>query len=845
MLTTVGELPVVVVNPEQAGPAARLLSLSTSRCQSQPADFSTNGLEDVVCGDSSKLSCQSEHNSPIDPLSGKTGTPIPVGNDPGELAASSDGAYLYVSLNGDHTVQRINLQSLQVERTFTLPTAPNQSGATSVVEMQVVPGSPQSLLASLSSGAALFNDSGPVSFLYSNFGVPGNKFYSFTKFAFTSDPNTAYGYPFYGNFFATLSIGPNTLTTTGTGAGCCDETTGSLVSSDGSKLYTNSGQVWDAKNQTLLGTFTLDPMPGATTPSLFYETGILADAATSRAFIFDTFYGFQNTAGYADIFSFDPSTYKQAGSLSIPIANYTNSADLVRWGANGFAFRVYDSSYSSPASNQVVILRSSIAQTATGGTPVLSAMAPASASAGSTAILLTVNGSGFLAGSTVQWNGGARQTTYVSFTQLTASIPASDLAAFGVAQVTVANPSGGSSSALNFNISGPQVTLSVDTLNFGAQQVGAASSAAQIVITNSGSAPLTGFAAAIVGPDAGSFSETSTCGATVATGASCDLNVNFGPVSSGAKAASLTLTDNAANAPQVVALAGTGAIPSLTVSAPSLQFGTEALATITSPQTVTITNSGAVPLNSLGLSISGPNAPDFAQSSTCAATLAASASCPVNITFTPSIAAAEQASLSIAGANATTQTVALAGAGIAAGFAFAPLSGTSTASTIQSGQPATYNLSVAGAAGFSGTITFSCGNLPQYASCAFSPASLKPTPGASSNVTVIISTQQTNTSANTTRISVAALGFVALLSLMPVIVRGRYFQVSRRSSNLILLLVVAVFGTLAVLSGCGSSSAPNSDHPPATSTPPGSYTISVVATSGTVSHSMSITLVVQ
>ena len=140
-------------------------------------------------------------------------------------------------------------------------------------------------------------------------------------------------------------------------------------------------------------------------------------------------------------------------------------------------------------------------------------------------------------------------------------------------------------------------------------------------------------------------------------GTSCTVSVLFAPASSGAKAASLALSDNAANAPQTVALAGTGAIPNLVLSASSLQFGTQALATIPAPQPVTITNSGAVPLNNLSLSITGANAADFAQTGTCGATLAANASCTANITFNPSIAATEQASLTIAGANVTTQTV--------------------------------------------------------------------------------------------------------------------------------------------------------------------------------------------
>jgi hypothetical protein len=54
----------------------------------------------------------------------------------------------------------------------------------------------------------------------------------------------------------------------------------------------------------------------------------------------------------------------------------------------------------------------------------------------------------------VRWNGSNRTTTFVSSTQLTATIPASDIAVAGTAQVTVFTPTpgGGTSSAQTFTI---------------------------------------------------------------------------------------------------------------------------------------------------------------------------------------------------------------------------------------------------------------------------------------------------------------------------------------------------------------------------------------------------------
>lgn len=107
--------------------------------------------------------------------------------------------------------------------------------------------------------------------------------------------------------------------------------------------------------------------------------------------------------------------------------------------------------------------------------PTVTSVTPSSAVAGGAAITVTVNGTGFISGSTVQWNQSNRATTFVSATQLQAAITAADLAAAGTAQVTVVNgaPGGGTSAATAFTINNPapQVTsvspASVTTVDAG------------------------------------------------------------------------------------------------------------------------------------------------------------------------------------------------------------------------------------------------------------------------------------------------------------------------------------------------------------------------------------------
>jgi hypothetical protein len=86
--------------------------------------------------------------------------------------------------------------------------------------------------------------------------------------------------------------------------------------------------------------------------------------------------------------------------------------------------------------------------------PAISSLSPSSATAGGAGFTLTVNGSDFVNGSVVQLDGVARTTVFVSSTQLQATIPASDIAAAGTAQITVFNPApaGGTSDILIFTI---------------------------------------------------------------------------------------------------------------------------------------------------------------------------------------------------------------------------------------------------------------------------------------------------------------------------------------------------------------------------------------------------------
>ena len=73
--------------------------------------------------------------------------------------------------------------------------------------------------------------------------------------------------------------------------------------------------------------------------------------------------------------------------------------------------------------------------------PTITSIVPSAVTAGAPGLTLTIYGSNFLSGDTVQWSGATRTTTFVSDGQLTTTIPSTDLVNSGTAQITVTDVS--------------------------------------------------------------------------------------------------------------------------------------------------------------------------------------------------------------------------------------------------------------------------------------------------------------------------------------------------------------------------------------------------------------------
>jgi hypothetical protein len=110
-----------------------------------------------------------------------------------------------------------------------------------------------------------------------------------------------------------------------------------------------------------------------------------------------------------------------------------------------------------------------------------------------------------------------------------------------------------------------------------------------------------------------------------------------------------------------------------TVAPTSVAFPSTPVGTASSPQTVTLTNSGNIVLTISSIGISGNNAADFTQSNNCGSALAVNASCSISVTFTPSAEGSRTGTLSISDTAAgSPQTVSLTGTGSGAVLSLTP-----------------------------------------------------------------------------------------------------------------------------------------------------------------------------
>ncbi len=406
--------------------------------------------------------------------------------------------------------------------------------------------------------------------------------------------------------------------------------------------------------------------------------------------------------------------------------------------------------------------------------------------------------------------GGAAATLTVSSSTL------------GVRAVPVAL-TGTSQASAGINVTPGQMTFAVATLG--------QSSAPQIAtVANTSMVVAQGLALSVAAPYA---LVQNTCGATLGPGANCSAAVIFTPSRSGNFPGMLTAVSNL-NAAALI-LSGSAGAPSVGFQPSLLNFPTTGVGATSVTQSITVTNTGAAPLDALSLAVS--NGFQLA-STTCTASLSPAASCVAAISFSPAAAGPQSGNFAVAsGALAAPTLAPLSGIGF--DFAATP-SGNSTM-TVSSGQNARFTLALSPSSGSSGTFTFSCGSLPSNAACSFNPASETIAANNTGSVTVLVAT---GVASNSSRL-IHPPGWAPVATLWGLCLLPLACWRKRKPITLAILLVILA-GAVSSCSGSGGGTGgtPTAGSSGNSNTPPGTYTILVNVTSNGVVHQVAFSLTV-
>ena len=228
----------------------------------------------------------------------------------------------------------------------------------------------------------------------------------------------------------------------------------------------------------------------------------------------------------------------------------------------------------------------------------------------------------------------------------------------------VAELSPGPASALSFS---PSV------LNFGGVLINTPNPQKTVTVSNLGNAPLT-ITAITVSGEFTVDTATSTClysVSTLAPEANCTIEVTFTPTGPGLSIGALTVTDNASGSPQALQLTGAQAVSAANISPPGLMFTYNYRVGPSAPSPVTLTNTASVALAVTNVTV--PNG--YTQTNNCLPSVAANASCTINVSFQPTAGGLFQGLLMVTDdAINSPQTVQLSGTSFAGPASLSPTS---------------------------------------------------------------------------------------------------------------------------------------------------------------------------
>jgi sugar lactone lactonase YvrE len=369
------------------------------------------------------------------------------------------------------------------------------------------------------------------------------------------------------------------------------------------------------------------------------------------------------------------------------------------------------------------------------------------------------------------------------------------------------------------------IALSQTSLVFGNQGVGSTSPFLTLALTSTGSGPLS--IAGVV--TKGDFAQTNNCGASVPSLTTCTISATFTPTDKGARSGTLTLNDGDVTSPQTIALSGTG------VQAYTLLADRTSATVLRGTDTATF-NFSASSIYNFTSNID----------------LACTGNSPALCSFSPSsIAVGQNSVLTVSNLSAVTGntlTFSVAGTNgpqtssldITLSIADFSMTATPPAATVTAGQTATYSISIQPSGGFNQPIALNCSGAPLAATCSVSPLSISPDGTHPATITVNVTTAAIAT-ADVFPISIIpggpglVLAFFCFVIFSGVVI---YYLISRHHVRY-LLAALALFILTWVACGGGNT------LPLLRGTPTGTYSLSVAAASGGLSHTTNLSLTVK
>ncbi|MFN2454726.1 MAG: Calx-beta domain-containing protein [Pyrinomonadaceae bacterium] len=271
--------------------------------------------------------------TPINPATGAVGTSVFIGSEPGKLAISDNGQYLYAVLEGAVAVRRFDIAAQTSGLQFVVRNS-SSSYQYTPFDLAVLPGRPESIAVSGANVVSIYDNDVLRPTTVNSFFSPYLKF--------SASANTLYGVPNSSSSLQKISVNANgaTLTST-TQIGSYGD-----FRFDNGRIYMPTGQVIDAGSGTLLGTF----------PNVGSGALVAPDSTAGRVY----FLANGTTSGSLTLRAYDMNTFVLVGSTTITGVGGT-ATSLVRWGANGLAFRTGSSSYfGSPPGDQIYLVQTSL-----------------------------------------------------------------------------------------------------------------------------------------------------------------------------------------------------------------------------------------------------------------------------------------------------------------------------------------------------------------------------------------------------------------------------------------------------------------------------------------------------